>query len=549
MAADLIGFEGLSNSAGQRYANPSYRVALNFYPLDYSPRAFFWGMAGSRPTNRARPVDWAPLKMTGGQPDASVVRFTWDKHLGHPSAQWIASIKEHSGGIDWRAQEIIDGDWVDIAILRNGVHLPLARGVVDSVREATSSAGGATVRVWNVSGRDHGAFFEHPITWTTFYSMDLDQISGGLIGHDVNFEQGGRPDQMFPLLVKAAMGPGKLGGMWELPPSLAEKFSGKKRLYDLLRVIPYSASRLDPSSGLRGVCFRGPQLWMEGGTTLHQTLMNWANPALNEIYYDLIPAGESDPPNGLPNFYFREFGKPRVIEPALVSDFGDIGAFIRERPFPNTVEGDCSMWFDLPTWTIPTWLIESADLGFGGHERFNLFSLNVEQGLVGTDPQLPIAKPMWNRESVQKWGLRAFDQTTPFYAKSQDQFYEERKRWLRLLVDWFAPAPYLRQGTISFGIGLPEVRVGQRVILDSGLGADQCEQFYVEGVRHEWRWPPGTMKTTLTVTHGFRGTDQEYLSQVQELSAQYDDVQEPTLLAEPKRKIEVSISGPITRVR
>ena len=75
-------------------------------------------------------------------------------------------------------------------------------------------------------------------------------------------------------------------------------------------------------------------------------------------------------------------------------------------------------------------------------------------------------------------------------------------------------------------MGLPEIRIGQRLIIDSGLGADQQEQFYVEGVRHNWAWPPGSMSTTVIVTHGFRGTDQTYLGRVRALSALFDDVVE-----------------------
>jgi len=557
MSTELENFLGndlFGAGPSSRFLNPSYRVGLNFYPLDFSPGSSFWEFVGSRPTDRARHVDWNPLKMSGGGGDASVVRFTWDKQMGSPSAQWMATIKETPGGIDWRAQEIIDGDWVDLAVLRNGILVPLGRGVVDSVREVTHSAGGATVRLWNVSGRDHGAFFELPITWTSFYAQTLSELAGGLLTKEVRGEQGGRPDKLFTMLVEAAMAPGKLGGMYDLPPSLAEKYPGKKRLFDLMRLLPLAASKRERTEGLRGMYYNAPRLWSEPGQTLHQTLTLWSNSVLNEVYYDLLPTATFMPENGLNAFFVQ----PPVPDPRFAGGanpgaagstplaskyttttkdaFGEIAAYIRERPFPNTIEGSGSLWFALPTWTVPSWLIESADLGYGGHERFNIFELNVELGLAGSNPQVPMLKPMWNRDSIKKWGVRPFQQTTPFYAKETQELYKERRKWLRLLVDWYAAAPYLRQGQITFRVGLPEVRIGQRLIIDPGLGADQREQFYVEGVRHNWTWPPGSMSTIVTVTHGFRGTDRDYLSRVSSLSALYDDVQEATLLATPPKK-------------
>ena len=63
---------------------------------------------------------------------------------------------------------------------------------------------------------------------------------------------------------------------------------------------------------------------------------------------------------------------------------------------------------------------------------------------------------------------------------------------------------------------LPEIRVGHRLVVDSG-GADP-EQFYVEAVSLDFSWPPGTGSTTFTVTHGFRGTDNALLSKLNRAS-------------------------------
>ena len=169
----------------------------------------------------------------------------------------------------------------------------------------------------------------------------------------MNFEQGGRPDKLFAALIKAAMGPGKHGGMWDLPSSLAEKFPGKKRLYDLMRVIPLAASKANIAGGLRGVSYRGPQLWSEGGQSLHQSLVIWSNSIMNEVYYDLLPTATFLPQNGLSAIFVDQHeavssvpterqgggaGPARRLAPkdprssSLVptNSFGDIGALDRK---------------------------------------------------------------------------------------------------------------------------------------------------------------------------------------------------------------------------
>jgi hypothetical protein len=504
----------------------------------------------------AKSADW------GRHSDGALVSLQFEKVLGQASGRWTAMFKD-TGPINWMKRDVVDGDWADLVILRNGIPIPMARGVVDTVREQTRSSGGATVRAWNVSGRDHGAFFEYPISWASLWVQTLGEVTQGLMTAEVQGKIGGRPDELFALLIKAGVGPGKYGGQWELPPSLSERVGSAKRMYDLLRVVALSGSGAAPSSAgglsaaasrhLRGAYWNEPRLWNEGGQHLHQTLLAWCNPLLNEIFYDLVPAPQFMPPNGLSGYQItsledvavadltpveaaeaKTFGQsdisstpktPKTV--SLTSDgggFGVLGAYIRERPFPSTVEGSGSLWFALPTWLVPDWLIESTDLGWGGAERYNLFELTAEFGLGATNEHPPQAKPIWFKDGVKRWGLRAFQQTSAYCAADGDfgKWYPERDIWQRLLVDWYAPSPWLRQGTITFKICLPEIRVGQRLIVATESGGGGEEQFYVEGVRHEWSFPPGKGSTTVTVTHGFRGSDGQYLAAVKAASALFE---------------------------
>jgi hypothetical protein len=420
--------------------------------------------------------------------------------------------------------------------------------VVDQVREQKRSVGGATVRNWIVSGRDHGAIFEYPITWTSIWVQTLGELSRGLMTTAVKGAVGGRPDQLFALLIEAALGAGKLAGQWELPPSLAE-LTGKSNFYNTLKVFPLAASRENRSKGLRGSYWNEAQLWNTGAQTLHQALMTWCNPLLNEIYYDLLPPVGQVAKNGLDGFFIPSeaqvessvplsarsgFEPPRSLSSkysttSFNAEFGHSAAYIRERPFINTVEGLNSMWFSLPTWTIPDWLIIQDDLGRGGHERYNLFELLADIGMGTTQEQPPQAKPVWHEASIKAHGLRAFQQSTLYLAQLENNgpaaWFAERRTWQKLLVDWYGPSPYLRQGQITVKVILPEVRVGHRLIIDTGGAPDQNEQFYIEGVGLDFSFPPGTGSTTFTVTHGFRGSDGDYLRRVREASAFFKETQ------------------------
>lgn len=541
--ADLKGFPGLSNPDGRRYLNPSYRMAFSFYRLP--------SLTGSdhndpfqpeRDTARPVHVNWI-----ADEADAGLVNFQWSKDMGQPAGRWTATFKElpTGGSLDFRS--ISDGDWVDIGVLRNGLMIPLCRGMVDAVREHTRSAQGATVRTWLVTGRDHGLIWDYPITWTSVWVQTLGEISRGIMTTAVKGAVGGRPDKIFAILTEAAFGTGRSAGQWELPPALADLVGGKTCFWDVLKVVPFAASRNHPMLGLRGSYWNEALLWNTGAQTLHQALQTWCNPLLNELYYDLLlPAGFL-PKNNLNDFLLargadtessiplraREgFQPPRSLAPKFSlspndTQFGQMAAFIRERPFLSTVEGSDSMWFSLPTWTIPDWLILQADLGRGGHERYNLFELLADIGMGPSQEQPPQAKPVWNKVDIKMHGLRVMQQSTHFLAQLEStgpaDWFAERKTWLQLLVDWYAPSPYLRQGQITVKAILPEVRIGHRLIIDPGGSEDQREQFYVEGVAFDYNFPPGGGSTTFTVTHGFQGTDGDYLSAVKDASAFFEE--------------------------
>jgi hypothetical protein len=505
---------------------------------------------------RARTLNWIDPKLAGGS-QASIVRWQWDKQMGQPSGTWLVQVKENPGAANALDldRDVFDGDWADVYLLRNGVKIPVCRGVVDSVREHTTSSGGATVRVWTITGRDHGAFFEYPITWQSIWVQSLGQLVSGLFTSRVKGKVGGSPDELFQILLEATFseGSGRVTGQWELPPSISElEGQSKKRMWDLLDVIVLAGER--GGAGLRGAYYNEPKLWTTGGQNLHQTISSWCNPLLNEWYYDLLLPANFTPFTNLaahlvktqlrlagvsatdPSFANMLKGQlrqsaatagPQAGQSKLTSKqpFGAIAAYIRERPFLSTVEGDSSMWFSLPTWKLPTWLEQEIDLGRGGHERYNLFELLADLPFGAQNEQPPQAKPVWNKADIAQRGLRTFSQSTPYLAASRGgpgNWYRERSDWQQLLVDWYGPSPYLRQGTVTYKLLLPDIRLGHKLIRNTG-DPNASEQLYIEGVRCEWAWdsPPTAApggNTTFTLTHGFTGTDQQHLKAIEKHS-------------------------------
>jgi hypothetical protein len=529
--APLKGYLGLSNQDVPR-VNQSLRMRLNIYPQTTESPAE-GSLFVKRKNSRKITLDWT------GDSQMGLQMFDWNKQMGQPSGAWMAMAKEKPGkdlGIE--DGQIMDGDWCDVSILRNGVEIPLCRGVVDTVREQTQSAGGATVRTWMLAGRDHGFAFEYPITYQNLWAQTLGEIFAGMVGARVKGKVGGRPDEMFRVLIKAAFIEGRQTGQWELPTSLADTVGGKKRLRDLLSVIAFAATKASTQTGLRGAYYNEPQLWTAGGQTLHQTLQQWVNPLLNEIYYDLLPPIGFTPANGLGGWFLADpddvdvdveervnqlGGALSAVEVEPDGEFGTVAAYIRERPFPNTIEGDSSLWFDLPEWRIPRWCLQAVDLGRGGHERYNLFELMADLGSMGpSTEQAAICPPTWNKLDIRQRGLRIFSQTTRYLAQfktGMGDWHRERVTWQDLLRDWHAPLPYLRQGTVTAKVMLPEVRIGQKLVIDEGGAEEDNERLYVEGVRLRWEGPQGPTKpptgsTTWTLTHGFRGTDKQYLDAV-----------------------------------
>jgi hypothetical protein len=482
MEAAKLKLEGFEGGSG-KLAKPCYRVGVTIYP--HCDPVF-----ANRET-RPRKLTWKAEETEG-----SVVGWQWSKRLGQPSGTWAATVKlGRRATISPMGGDVLGHDWADCSVLRNGVVFPICRGVIDTVRESTQAASGETVRTLTLTGKDHGGLMETPIAWNNIYVETMKELGFGLMTFKILSTAGDPPDKLFADLIAATFnrGTSQTQSGWALPPAL-QAVGNAKAFCDLINV---------DRGVTRGGYFNQQSLWTTAGQTLDQAVAQWCNPLLNEWRYDI---GQGVTANQLEAF-----------------------AAIRERPFVNTTDGMASPWFGLRTWRIPTWLVEGTDLGRSDTERFTIFQLIADVSWYPQAGQAALTVAEYSRYLIERYGIKPYMEQTNFigFAEDPSQWIPERDRWLRLLIDWYAPNPYWLSGTINFGCMLPEVQIGDRLILDTG-NPTTCMQAYVEGVSHTFQWAgsgssgPRT-RTSLSVTRGFHGTDGNLLKMVRDITKLYKD--------------------------
>lgn len=492
--------EGMQSKDGQKIARQHVRAGITIYPHSGN-------VVWPKRKTRARKFSWDKDETEG-----TILSLNTLKTMGAPSGTWQATIKlRPDSDLDIANGDIVDGDWADIVYLRNGIRFPVMRGVVEVVRQRKVSARGATVKVFTITGKDHGAPFEMPICWQSIYVQSLGQLIRGIMTDRVKGAIGGSPDEMFETLIEAGLkrkeslsGAKKVGHRsgWELPPSLA------KIAIDASIANPCFYEALAIKTGeTRGAYYNEVQLWTQPGQTFHQTLQQWCNPLLNEIYYDLE--------RGL-----------RTIDPKMRRQ--DMFAYLRERPFVNSYDGITSPWFKLPTLKIPDWVIQDYDIGRDGSQRYTLIELIADCGFVNPQETAAFAAPIWSKPDIQTHGLRPLQQNVRYIAKeggAQGLWLNERKVWQQLMIDWYAPNPYFLSGALGAGILLPEARIGTKIKYDTGI-EKTSEYYYLEGVENKYSFTRAghSGKTNLTVTRGFPGSEEDYLNMVFDAGENYHEV-------------------------
>ena len=530
-----LNFPGMVSEKNRRYISPHTRVGMIFYPH-----------AGD-PVFPTRSTDPRPVLWDIRQPqDAALQRFTWSKQLGAASGRWSAIIKDnYPYQLDVADGDLLPGDWADVSVLRNGIAIPVCRGILDTVHLERRGTGGTRVREWVISGRDHGSVMEYPLSFANIWIYTLRELCQGMMTGRVKGAIGGSPGKMFEVLLDAGFSAGTTAAIWKLPEAMAKlqqyQSSVKATAPQLDKLIKTFSDEAIATNlidmltvkvgATRGGYYNEPALWHQAGQTLHGTIQDWCNPLFNEIIYDLdINASYKDTGSARANLMagIRERPFP-LTDPSLAQESSSGWDHPFDSWMDSTGTGLDSPWFSLPLWSIPTWCCPSISTGRQGMERFNLFELLADVGFGGEKyEQFAQWPPSWYRNSIERYGLRGMIESSKYVAadsKAIAGWIGDRKIWQKMLVQWYCLNPWFLSGSLQAHLMLPEIRIGSRLKLDTGNPATD-ETYYVEGVDLEYNRPgtnPPTCNSGFTLTRGWKGTDRSLLDAIDAVSGKYKE--------------------------
>lgn len=226
-------------------------------------------------------------------------------------------------------------------------------------------------------------------------------------------------------------------------------------------------------------------------SSLWQTLQQWANLSVNEMFVDYRP------PIGDP-------GDLTNVVPAFV---------LRQQPLWGTA------WDNLPVLTVTRDEVTSEKLKKSADDVRNWIRAVDEPRVTGTNIAVYANKiGMLNPESIKKFGFQRHEMTTPFIFPDEDQERPQSQIDLvaahsALQALWHHSNELLQSGTFATYFR-PEARVGYRLDLEN-VG-EPMMQFYIESVTHTFQYP-GVSQTVLGVTRGRFSDDATFTADINAL--------------------------------
>ena len=421
-----------------------------------------------------------------------IVAVSTSKAFGSASGSFSITIKkprEMQSGKSWmHLWPDPEDTWVRISFVVDGQTIMTMWGVIDSISEDVArSDAGARAETYTITGRDFGKVFEELKLWMHPYSAG---IPNSMAAHTrlTSPYLTGTPESFVRALTEMWLGNNGIAEkQWELPISL-----GAGTFYDVLN----RSSTIQEMNGGNGYTEDMSLLIPDGGgSNLWDTLQEYCNGLMNEMWVDLAPDPESA--NSL-----------LALKPAL---------YLRERMFKT--REDNRRWDGLRTRVLKLNDVQRRSVSKGGAtNRFNFWILTG--GFLGSRQRpyvlgdgsgelKPGGFPIVNRASIRKHGVRKWEQATSFLPwdapaatasvpAAGTTYLTLAANWLKKLHDWYAIAPMQLSGSISTTRIFPEIRIGERLKEER---QDGSIFYYVEGVDHSWSYP-GAGTSMITVTRG-----------------------------------------------
>lgn len=473
----------------------------------------------------------------------SLIGVSTNKEIGRASGQFQVQVKRNRLDAKQsllRALDDPEDTWAEIIFACDGQLIYTWLGLVDSIKESVvRKPDGAREETYTITGQDLGKILDR-----TDIFINLFEKSGGVkpyvgIFNAATRRLDGNPADFIHFLLDTWVHNQEVSDQpWVAPKSLTGNripFSAMLRRFLIQDMNGGNGRLVDPT--LLHPATSGTSLW--------SMLEQYSNPLLNEIWIDLVPPKTVVSATGggllaqVDNVTSQVGGDPIQGQGRALDDglSGGAGKFVRlppaltlrERPFP-TSKGGHSRWDSLRTHRIRLqdqgpgteltkggaanrynyWLLELISLGGSSFDSQGFLEASTIDGARQGQPgDIPIV----NQESIDKHGMRRWMGSTKFISILEYDNDEPRElgqptveniadlaaNWLRKVHDWYAVAPFELSGTITTTRVFPEIRIGERVLLDRE--AEPSIMFYVEGVAHSWQYP-GAGQTVLTVTRG-----------------------------------------------
>ena len=498
----------------------------------------------------------------------NVSGFSYSHALNTSSATCSVQIKARGKVAEALLDYILPNYWVDVTVMGAGgvgggsdKHHVFRGRVMGSGIDARAGTvdGGATEHVFTMQCRGFGYILEQHQVFYDIVSEGVDMAAAYphiLISPDNKqtvkdtckslldgFLIGG------PRLTATAGAPPGPGGRspWEMPSGMNTKkyaastvAGGRTYFRDTLLFLPDSDSRAivnyPPRINSQSLSWLSPA---RGGESLWTILQRWNDNPLCDLYTDLVdratgqflvPGVNSDPETTTMALILRDKPFPTGTSPLRPGVPTTGMSVARDSPWFNEKRIGQELGY-LPTYTIQWSDMVGRSVARSDAARKNAFFIApvLTAGLTGT--LLDIQSPLWDLIDIQRHGFRpnyyvtpylldiysattaALPPTPPGGGSSQDWIqllntYRERLR------DYLCLGAEYLSGTISLGIGRPDIRVGGKLNIETGRAAvsansyERSEQYYIEAVSHHWA-PVVGMRTELTVTRGLRGGNAE----------------------------------------
>jgi hypothetical protein len=433
----------------------------------------------------------------------NLVSVSTSKALGESSGTFQIQVK-YSQEAESIFSKLVDDDWVDITFYRHDQPWHVMRGLIDTINEETIVAGtGATSEVYTITGRDFGKIWEvSPIWFSPYATADIiteavaNKVFGGtpgILGNPADAVESYMKDFLEEFAANN-------GPSWEPPPGMPSMKEGS-----FIGSVNFQKDHFQNVPARRA--FNPNHLAPNG--TMWSLAHQYSDPMFTELYVDLLPDG--DP-------YSARLEAGEALSPADTQ----MTVVIRDKPFSvvdSGVNGWTNAWFDLPLFIVPRQSILINGVGRSGFERYNAYFvsslLHQENGRYA----ISIIAPLVDMESVKRHGLRRLD-IQSVQTPDNIEFVVMAEQQRRIMRDWYCLNPYFLNGTISLGMGRPDIKIGCRVRVPGDVIDATDRTYYVEQVQHNWFYGVG-MRTNLGVTRGWIGTDADYLDQLEKISRKY----------------------------